>query len=83
MIPGRRQCYAGWTKEYAGFLMAGPVGVRAQHRFVCVHRAPEAARAGWRHEQGAVFYNVRAMCGSLPCPTYIQDRQVTCVVCTK
>lgn len=83
MIPGRRECYAGWTKEYEGFLMSGPVGARAQHRFVCLHHAPEAGQGGFRRDGGAVFYHVRAMCGSLPCPTYIQDKEITCVVCTK
>jgi hypothetical protein len=30
-----------------------------------------------------LFYPVKTQCGSLPCPPYINDKYVTCVVCTK
>ncbi len=41
MVPGRRDCFPGWTKEYEGYLMTGPSGTRAQHNYVCVDGAPE------------------------------------------
>ncbi len=30
-----------------------------------------------------LFYNVEAVCGSLPCPNYVNGWEITCVVCTK
>lgn len=83
MIPGRRECMIGWTKEYEGYLMTGPMGSRSQHRYVCVDNMPEVDFKGYKREGGAVFDHVRVMCGSLPCPMYIQGRELTCVVCTK
>ena len=83
MVPGRRECYPGWTKEYEGYLMTGPSGSRAQHNYVCVDGAPEVDAKGFARDGGATFFHVRAMCGSLPCPNYVQGRELTCVVCTK
>ncbi len=83
MIPGRRQCYPGWTKEYEGFLMTAHSTAMAQHHYACVYSHPEADEKGYERKGGALFYPVRAICGSLPCPNYVQGWELTCVVCTK
>ncbi|XP_078655904.1 uncharacterized protein LOC144902382 [Branchiostoma floridae x Branchiostoma belcheri] len=82
MIPARLSCPSGWTREYKGYLMAE----RFNHKrseFVCVDEQPEVRPSGHANVDGALFYPVDARCGSLPCPPYVEGRELTCVVCTK
>ncbi|XP_029647712.1 uncharacterized protein LOC115221650 isoform X2 [Octopus sinensis] len=83
MLPARTQCYAGWRAEYSGYLMSSHPGHKGRHEYVCVDHAPEADPAGYRDEDGALLYFVQAGCGSLPCPPYVNGRELTCVVCSK
>eukprot|EP00058_Branchiostoma_floridae_P013324 XP_002598812.1 hypothetical protein BRAFLDRAFT_74511 [Branchiostoma floridae] len=82
MIPARLSCPSGWTREYKGYLMAE----RYDHNrseFVCMDGEPETRPGGQGSVNGALFYPVEANCGALPCPNYVQGRELTCVVCTK
>eukprot|EP00058_Branchiostoma_floridae_P013337 XP_002598825.1 hypothetical protein BRAFLDRAFT_74498 [Branchiostoma floridae] len=82
MIPARLSCPSGWTREYKGYLMtAGYTQYRSE--FVCMDGEPETRPGGHGNHNGALFYLVEASCGSLPCPNYVQGRELTCVVCTK
>lgn len=83
VIPARNVCYDGWNVEYTGYLMSGHPGQPGRTQFVCVDGSPESDPAGFRDENGALFYNVEGVCGSLPCPPYIQRREIVCAVCTK
>lgn len=83
MIPGRMECYHGWTREYHGYLASGAKTHKGRAEYACVDEAPEADAAGYRDENGALFYSVDAVCGSLPCPPYVNGRELTCVVCSK
>ncbi|CAH1793553.1 unnamed protein product [Owenia fusiformis] len=83
MIPAWKACPAGWKKEYNGYLMAEHRAHLSNKNFICVDEAPEAMPGGMAREQGALLYAVEAKCGSLPCPLYVQGRELTCVVCTK
>ena len=38
---------------------------------------------GQDNKNGALFYPVEAVCGSLPCPRYVNGWELTCAVCTK
>ncbi|KAJ8317923.1 hypothetical protein KUTeg_003014 [Tegillarca granosa] len=78
MVPARNVCYPGWTLEYQGYLMAGGYGHKASSMYVCVDEAPEVTESGFRDEDGKLFYTVEAKCGSLPCPEYIDGRELTC-----
>ena len=82
MIPARLTCPDGWTKEYSGYLMAQH---RSQTRttYVCVDSDPEVIEGGAADQNGVLFYVVEAVCGSLPCPNYVDGWEITCVVCTK
>ena len=51
--------------------------------FVCVDPAMESNGGGDRNDNGALFYYVEAKCGSLNCPPYINNKVVTCVVCSQ
>ncbi|CAI9737346.1 Hypothetical predicted protein [Octopus vulgaris] len=83
MLPARTQCYAGWTAEYSGYLMTEHNGHKGRHEYVCVDNAPEADPAGYRNDDGTLLYFVQAVCGSLPCPPYVNGQELTCVVCSK
>ena len=83
MIPGRNICYDGWNFEFNGYLVTGDPSHKGRFEFVCMDENPEAMTGGYPNEDGALFFNVEAVCGSLPCPTYIPRREITCVVCTK
>ncbi|XP_066285843.1 short-chain collagen C4-like [Branchiostoma lanceolatum] len=82
MIPARLSCPSGWTREYKGYLMTAHY-TQYRSEFVCVDGVPETRPGGHQNTNGALFYPVEASCGSLPCPNYVQGRELTCVVCTK
>ena len=44
---------------------------------------PLAAAGGDADKDRAHIYHVEPRCGSLPCPPYVQKREMTCVVCTR
>ncbi|XP_078703910.1 uncharacterized protein LOC144928979 [Branchiostoma floridae x Branchiostoma belcheri] len=69
MIPARKTCPEGWTHH--------------RTEFVCMDGEPEVLPGGEGNDNGALFYPVEARCGSLPCPPYVEGRELTCVVCTK
>ncbi|XP_062571243.1 short-chain collagen C4-like isoform X2 [Saccostrea cucullata] len=83
MIPGRNECYPGWTKQYDGFLASSYHGHPAQTEFICVSRDPDFLNAGIGDKDGALFYPVNYQCGSLQCPPYIPNHAANCVVCVK
>ena len=87
MIPGETTCPSMWTEEYIGYLMAGLHTCKHNHNAVyeCVdiHVEPEAVPGGGASTNGARFFHVGAVCGvGLPCPPYVANRPITCVVCT-
>ena len=82
MIPGKYTCPRNWTREYYGYLMAE----RYSHQrstFECVDVDPEVIAGGHANHDGALFYHVEPRCGSLPCPPYEQEKEMTCAVCTR
>lgn len=82
MIPGRLQCPDGWTFEYKGYLVSN-FHDHARGDYVCLDEAPGVIVGGVVATNGIRFQPVIAGCGSLPCPKYVTDRPITCVVCTK
>ncbi|XP_053404679.1 short-chain collagen C4-like [Mercenaria mercenaria] len=83
MVPARFACYNGWHLEYHGYLMAGSSSSKSGTQYICVDEAPEADDSGYRVENGALLYKVTGQCGSMPCPKYVQNRELACAVCTK
>ena len=82
MIPAKLTCPDGWTKEYSGYVMSQHY-TQKRTTYVCVDNAPEVVQGGGTDQNGALFYNTEAACGSLPCPNYNSGWEITCVVCTK
>ena len=80
LIPGRRTCYPGWTTEYAGYIM-GDFG----HNAMCIDEQPEGIPGGEGIGTSVIRLRFTEIsCGTnMLCPPYVNDRQLTCVVCTK
>ena len=85
-IPAMLTCPFGWTKEYYGYLMTSYHGYNKQD-FACVDRFPESVLGGDDDQNGAMFLSVEVRCsgngGNLPCSSYPDGRELSCVVCTK
>ena len=82
MIPGKYTCPQNWTREYYGWLMAARYN-QPRSTFECVDASPETIVGGSADQNGARFYHVEPRCGSLPCPPYDQQKEMTCAVCTR
>ena len=83
LIPGRKNCYPGWRMEYTGYLMSGTYTQPASTEYVCVDGSPEMVPHGYANKDGYLLYSVEGSCGSLPCPQYVNGREIACVVCSK
>ena len=85
MVPGMKTCPTGWSKEYSGYLVSTKQGdSHYRSMYECLDGQPESYPFSYsNHVNQAVFYHVEAGCGTLPCPPYSAEKELTCVVCTK
>ena len=84
MIPARIECPdSSWTREYKGYLMADRHDFPRNAAYECVDEDPESVAGSEANTDGALFYFTRSTCHGLPCPPYVNNRAITCVVCTK
>ncbi|KAL8562282.1 hypothetical protein ACOMHN_037238 [Nucella lapillus] len=83
MIPATRACPKGWTTQYTGHLSAGRNIHKAASQYVCMDRDPENTSSGHRNDDGYLFHYTLTRCGSLPCPPYVHNKVVLCVICSK
>ncbi|KAK3091479.1 hypothetical protein FSP39_020140 [Pinctada imbricata] len=81
LLPARKNCYDGWKKEYEGYLMA-EYRNHNRGKFICVDEKPEGLYGSQSNDNGYLLYAVEGICGSLPCPPYVNGRELTCVVCS-
>ena len=82
IIPAKYDCPTGWTREYFGYLMSD----RHSHQrsqFSCVDHNLTPVTGLSHSIYGFLFYLVEGECGSLPCPPYSRDEELSCAVCTK
>ena len=82
MVPGTYLCPENWTREYYGYLMAERYS-HYRSTFECMDVDPETEISGRGSQGGALFYHVEPRCGSLPCPRYKQEEEMTCAVCSR
>ena len=82
MIPARETCPEGWEREYNGFL-AAQRHTDCPSSFVCLDANFEYVPGGSESPGGGTFYIVEARCGTLPCPPYVEGKEVACAVCTQ
>ena len=83
MIPGTYKCPQGWTTEYSGWLMSAHHSHKGRTMYVCVDKDPDVLPGQQGNTNGALFYHTEATCDALPCPPYDQNKELSCVVCTK
>jgi len=84
MIPAKYTCPTGWTTQYFGYLMTSFYGRdHKQSQFSCVDHRLTAAIGSSHNHNGFLFYPVEGACGSLPCPPYSNNKELSCAVCTK
>ncbi len=82
MVPGRNVFPAGWTREYKGYMMAEQYD-HNRSMFTCVDEIPDYKQGTRASLNGALFYFVEGVCGSLPCKPYIEGHELTCAVWTR
>ncbi len=83
MVPGTDQCPGGWTLEYAGWLVSEH---RSYYRtkYVCLDKDAEVLEGGEANTDGALMYHAVVDCGyGIPCPPYVNRKDLACAVCTK
>ena len=83
MIPARTSCPSSWTIEYKGYLMAERHIHKHNKVYECVDENPESIDGSEGDTNGGLFYFTRSTCTGLPCPPYVNNRAIPCVVCTK
>ena len=82
MIPAKYECPSGWTREYFGYLMSERYN-HHRSQFSCVDHSLTSVIGSSQDHNGFLFYTVEGVCGSLPCPPYSRDKELSCAVCTK
>jgi hypothetical protein len=82
VLPAKRTCPSGWTQAYFGYLMSAHYGHK-RTSFLCVDHDAEATTGSHPNHNGNLLYPVEGVCGSLPCPPYVDGRELTCAVCLK
>lgn len=51
--------------------------------YICMDGEAEPLDNRSANENGALFYPIKAKCGSLRCPPYKDNTEVLCTVCSK
>ena len=82
MIPAKYTCPSGWTREYFGYLMSEHHG-HHRSQFTCVDHSLTSVIGPSHNYNDFLFYTVEGVCGSLPCPPYSPEKELSCAVCTK
>ena len=86
MIPAKTQCPTSWTTEYIGYLMSAHQNHALPTTYECVDIDPESIAgldaANWS-QGSAIFGHVEASCNGMACPPYDDEKELTCVVCTR
>ena len=82
MIPAKYTCPSGWTTEYYGYLMSN-FYKDSTSEFTCVDVSLKTVPGSSHNHAGMLFLFVEGRCGSLPCPPYDDNNELSCAVCTK
>ena len=84
MVPAKTSCPSSqWTREYYGYLMSGHHNHTGRSSYICVDKAFGAASGSGSQTLAAGLYHVEATCNGLPCPPYVDYKELTCAVCTR
>ena len=83
MIPAKTVCPTNWTVEYIGYLMSERHDF---HRtmYECVDKDPESVPGlNSAANPTAYFQQVEPYCNGLSCSPYDDEKELTCVICTR
>ena len=83
MVPAKYTCPSGWTREYYGYLMAQHYKYPGSSEYTCMDYVLKTVPRSTDVRNGLIFYFTEGRCGSLPCPPYDNNRDLSCAVCTK
>ena len=83
MFPGSNRCLRGWVEQYTGYLVSSMHGRSVDLEYYCHDAHPETVLHGGLNHDQCVLYVVEAKCGTLPCPPYVEGREIACTVCSK
>ena len=85
MIPAKISCPESWTREYYGYLMTAYRGHNNNQYYECVDVDAIGIDNTSTNHDGTLFYFTEARCENhgLPCGPYVNERALTCAVCTK
>lgn len=84
-VPGRRTCPEGYNRQYYGWLSSNFFSHSGSSDWICVDNTPEAiSTSSGGNENGALLYptEVEGPPTFGVASGYVQDREVTCAVCT-
>ena len=82
MIPAKTVCPPSWTREYYGYMMTEHDG-NYRSSYTCIDVDPEPVPGESSNTEPSLFYHTVTDCNGLLCPPYENNRQLSCVVCTK
>ena len=72
--------------EYAGWLMSEHYSNKGRTMYVCLDKDAEELRGEEANTYGALMYHAVAGCTArygIPCPPYVNRKDLACAVCTK
>ena len=81
VIPAKTSCPEGWTREYSGYLMSENAA-HARSMFECVDKDPESL-PGVNGDVEGHLYLVEPNCSGFCCPPYDEEKELSCVVCSR
>ena len=82
MVPAKYTCPTGWTREYYGYLMAEYYKYPG-NQYTCMDTEFKSVAGSSANKDGLLFYFVEGRCGSLPCPPYDDNKELSCAVCSR
>ena len=82
MLPAMYTCPTGWTREYFGYLMSTHYD-HHRSQYTCIDHSLTSAPDSRQNRSRFLLYTVEIMCGSLPCPPYDRNKELSCGVCTR
>ena len=82
MVPAKNVCPSGWKIQYSG-LLVGQYHGHSSREFLCLDGNAQYFEGTRQDRNGLLFYPAVAICGSLPCPPYVNMEHLSCAVCAK
>ena len=85
MIPAKTTCPSNWMTEYSGYLMSAHHAIIIELCMsVWTSKNAESLPNGGGNQNGAGFWRVEVDCNYwIPCPPYVEEKELACIVCTK